>query len=126
MWERDTKGEHTALGFSGSYTGNSIALNQFAAPDMSLSGLGWPSVEYPDSAAAEAQVLESVRDSLRLKKEAGEPVAAIVIEPTNWQTGHVASESFIASLRSLASEFESALVVDETNTGCGATGEGFW
>ena len=33
---------------------------------------------------------------------------------------------FIDELGTLAHESGAALVVDETNTGCGATGAGFW
>ena len=43
----------SALGFEGSFHGNSLALTQFAHPGMSLQ-LGWPSVKYPESAAQEA------------------------------------------------------------------------
>lgn len=49
-----------------------------------------------------------------------------MIEPTQYSTGYVASEEFIGSLKSIASEFEAALIVDETATGCGASGKGFW
>ena len=54
------------------------------------------------------------------------PVAAIVIEPTQQSTGYVASDSFMDGLRSITTDFEAALVVDETSTGCGASGKGFW
>jgi 4-aminobutyrate aminotransferase/(S)-3-amino-2-methylpropionate transaminase len=53
-------------------------------------------------------------------------VSAVVIEPTNWQTGLTASDSFISELSKLSKEFGAALIVDETNTGCGASGKGFW
>jgi 4-aminobutyrate aminotransferase-like enzyme len=41
-------------------------------------------------------------------------------------TGHVASEKFLSELRGLTSETDSALIIDATETGCGATGRGFW
>ena len=53
-------------------------------------------------------------------------VAAIVIEPTQQTTGYVASDEFMNALRSIADDFEAALIVDETSTGCGASGKGFW
>ena len=36
------------------------------------------------------------------------------------------SRSLIDQIGKIAHEFEAALIVDETNTGCGATGNGFW
>lgn len=36
------------------------------------------------------------------------------------------SSSLISQIGMIAHENEALLVVDETNTGCGATGEGFW
>jgi glutamate-1-semialdehyde aminotransferase len=53
-------------------------------------------------------------------------VAAIIIEPTNSSCGHIATNRFIEQLKSLAASYEAALIVDETNTGCGASGKGFW
>jgi 4-aminobutyrate aminotransferase-like enzyme len=88
--------------------------------------LGWPTISYPSSAQAEEQSLSAAKRALDQKKEQGNPVAAIIIEPTNSSTGHVASAAFISQLRSLAHDYEAALIVDETNTGCGATGKGFW
>ena len=38
----------------------------------------------------------------------------------------MASDSFISQLAKLAKENGAALVVDETHTGCGASGKGFW
>lgn len=49
-----------------------------------------------------------------------------MIEPTNAQTGNVVSDSFMNDLASLARENDAALVVDESNTCCGASGKGFW
>jgi len=40
-------------------------------------------------------------------------VAAIVIEPTNYKTGHVASDSFMQELVRIARESDAALIVDE-------------
>lgn len=53
-------------------------------------------------------------------------MAAIVIEPTNGSSGHVASAGFMKELAGLAREADAALIVDEAGTGIGASGEGFW
>ena len=70
--------------------------------------------------------MNEVRSALTGRCDGSKPVAAIVIEPTNAQTGYTASDSFISDLASLARENDAALVVDETNTCLGATGKGFW
>ena len=49
-----------------------------------------------------------------------------MIEPTNAQSGHVASSGFIRELAKLAKDVDAALIVDEAGTGCGASGLGFW
>jgi len=126
MWERGSDNKFTALDFNGSFHGNSLVLTQFAHPNMSMNSLGWPSHEYPSSQSEESQALEQIRASLQEKRAAGSPVAAVVIEPTNWQTGHSVSEGFINELKRVANAEEAALIVDETNTGCGASGQGFW
>ena len=53
-------------------------------------------------------------------------MAAIVIEPTNYQSGYVASENFMNELYRIARDSQAALIVDEQATCCGATGQGFW
>lgn len=60
------------------------------------------------------------------KRDESALVAAIVIEPTNAQSGYVASANFMNELVSLARESDAALIVDEQGTGCGASGQGFW
>ena len=67
MRERGSDARFSALGFEGSNHGNSLALAQFAHPGMSLQ-LGWPSVKYPENAAAEGQILESVRKAISEKR----------------------------------------------------------
>jgi acetylornithine/succinyldiaminopimelate/putrescine aminotransferase len=105
------------MGFHGSNHGQGLAMSQFAHPTMSLK-LGWPVLEYPSN---EEQSLEEARKTLKSNK-----ISAVVIEPTNWQTGLVASDSYIIELGKLAKESGAALIVDETNTGCGASGKSFW
>ena len=71
-------------------------------------------------------VLSSVKSALAEKCDGSKPIAAIVIEPTNAKTGHVASSGFMNDLASLAKQHDAALIIDETNTCCGASGKGFW
>ena len=125
MQERGSDPRFSVMGFNGSNHGNSLALTQFAHPTMSLQ-LGWPSIRYPESSTQESEILDEVRSTLQSKREASSPVAAILIEPTNAQSGHVASAGFIRELMKLARENDAALIVDEQGTGCGASGAGFW
>lgn len=125
MRERGANARFSALGFEGSNHGNSLALTQFAHPGMSLQ-MGWPSVKYPESSAQEGQILESIRSAIQKKNDESSPVAAIVIEPTNYQSGYVASAEFMTELTRIAKDSEAALIVDEQATGCGSTGAGFW
>ena len=41
-------------------------------------------------------------------------------------TGHAVSERFLKELRSVTKDNEAALIIDANETGCGATGKGFW
>lgn len=125
MRERGQGAKMSALGFEGCYHGSSVALAEFSHPSVSMK-LGWPSVKYPESAAQEAGILEGIRAALTKKRDEGCPVAAIVIEPTNYHSGHVASKSFMSEVAGLAREAQAALIVDEQATGCGASGAGFW
>lgn len=59
-------------------------------------------------------------------QSADAPYVAVVIEPTQQSSGHSVSDGFIDKLASIAEDFEAALVVDETGTGVGASGRGFW
>jgi len=66
--------------------------------------------------------LEQVKNNLNDKRSSGQPVAAVLIEPTQQQTGYVASNEFLSELRRVAHEHEAALIIDETSTGCAASG----
>lgn len=118
MLERESEGGFSALYFSGSTHGSPLTLGGMIC--------GWPKANYPTSASEESQILEGVRNTLAERANSDSPVAAIVIEPTQQSSGHVVSDSFMEGLRSITSDFEAALVVDETSTGCGASGKGFW
>ncbi len=116
----------TALGFGGSTHGNhtSFSLSQFRGQPK-LPSLNWPTLEYPTS-KTESAVLERVKSTLSSQRSSGSPVAAVVIEPMQSNSGHVASDKFLSELRSLTRDSEAALIVDATETGCGATGKNFW
>jgi len=91
-------------------------MKQFSHPDNCVS-MGWPVLNYSGS---EEETLENVRSSVCAD------VGVVLLEPVHWQTGERMSSSLISQIGMIAHENEALLVVDETNTGCGATGEGFW
>ena len=121
MHAMSQRGGSKVVGFKGANHGHGLAFTQFAHPEMSNTSLNWPCVDFPQSNSDESKALEKARSEMR----AG-GVSAVVIEPTNWQTGAAVSDNFINELGSIAHESEAALIVDETNTGCGASGKGFW
>jgi 4-aminobutyrate aminotransferase-like enzyme len=95
-------GKWSALGFAGSTHGNhtSFSLSGFRGSPK-LPGLNWPTLPYP-TVQNESSVLENVRSSLRSQRSSGSPVAAVVIEPMQSTTGHVATDRFLTELRSVA------------------------
>lgn len=116
---QDSNNGWSALYFKGSNHGSPLTLGGRIC--------GWPSVEYPASLNDEARILEEVRNAVNDKRKSATPIAAIVIEPTQQSTGYQVSNSFIKTLKSIASDNDSALVVDETSTGCFASATGhFW
>lgn len=71
-------------------------------------------------------MLDQVKASFQKAKSANTPLAAVVVEPISYETGQEHSSSFLQELRSLSSDNDAALIVDERNSGCGASGKGFW
>jgi len=80
--------------------------------------MGWPCLSFPERS-------EKALDEVRAALKSGN-IAAVMIEPVNWSTGVVLDSTVINQIGRLAHEFDAALIVDETNTGGGATGKGFW
>ena len=121
MLERkdDSHNRWSALYFAGSTHGSPLTLGGAICR--------WPHATFPATQQDESQVLESVRNQCKERRSTRAPIAAVVVEPTQQSTGLSASTEFIKSLHSIASDFEAALVVDETASGCYAAGKGrFW
>lgn len=110
------EGKKLAVGFAGASHGQGLAMTQFAHPEMSL-GMGWPALTHGGS---DEQVLDNLRNAM------SNDVAVVLVEPVNWQTGNKFSTNLLNQMASVAREHEALFLVDETNTGCGATGNGFW
>ncbi|RUS90830.1 hypothetical protein EGW08_001449 [Elysia chlorotica] len=87
----------------------------------------YPLEEYADENNAEdARCLAEVRDRIASAKKAGQPVACIVSEPMQCEGGdRYASPNFFQGLQDICQEAGIALLLDEVQTGAGATGK-FW
>jgi len=85
---------------------------------------GWPTAAYPTSQDDEAAILEQISAVVSESKAGASPIGAIVIESTQQSTGYAASDAFIEGLYKIGQEFDTALIVDETNTGVFASNSG--
>ena len=88
----------------------------------------FPEIQYPmvGKEAANQQEeeasLKAVRRLIESGRAEGNPVAAIIIEPIQFNENRIASPFFYKNLQSIAQEYGVAFIADETRTGMGATG----
>lgn len=121
-------------GFHGRTLGALSATRSKAIHKLDFPAFDWPVVPFPanrfpldehvdENRALEARVLEQVEDVLR---RADGTVAALIVEPVQGEGGdRHASAGFFRALRALLTRYEAAFIVDEVQTGLGATGT-FW
>ncbi len=121
-------------GFHGRTLGALSATRSKPIHKLDMPAFDWPVAPFPtnrfplDAHArlnreTEARVLEQVRDLF--VREAGQ-VAGLIVEPIQGEGGdRHASPDFFRQLRALCGAHEVAFVVDEVQTGVGATGR-FW
>jgi 4-aminobutyrate aminotransferase/(S)-3-amino-2-methylpropionate transaminase len=126
------------ISFEGAFHGRSLgalsATRSKAIHKVDFPAFDWPVVPFPASRfpltdhaaaneAAEARSLEMVEAEIRRDPDA---VAAVIVEPIQGEGGdRHASPAFFRALRALCSRHGVAFVVDEVQTGGGATGR-FW
>lgn len=101
---------------------------------MDIPAFDWPQAPFPqlkyplqdyaqENAAEEARCLDETEDLIR---NFHQPVAAVVVEPVQSEGGdNHASPAFFRSLREITKRHNVLLIVDEVQTGVGATGK-FW
>ncbi|KAJ1856210.1 hypothetical protein GGH12_002689 [Coemansia sp. RSA 1822] len=89
----------------------------------------FPQLQYPlDKFSAENAVEEKrcVDELERVLRTHPVPIAAIIVEPVQSEGGdRHASPEFFRAIRSITRELDVLMIVDEVQTGCGATGT-FW
>ncbi|GCE03862.1 putrescine aminotransferase [Dictyobacter aurantiacus] len=67
---------------------------------------------------------DAVEQQLRIAREVGNDIAAVVMEPIQGEAGAIVpSEDFWPRLRQLCDEYEVLLIADEVQTGLGRTGK---
>ncbi|KAJ2610370.1 hypothetical protein H4S08_003644 [Coemansia sp. RSA 1365] len=123
-----SKGFHGRL-FGSLSTTRSKALHKIDIPAFKWPRSPFPQLKYPlekyaaENAQEEKRCLEELERVLRTNPI---PVAAVIIEPVQSEGGdRHASAEFFRAVRSITSENDVLLIVDEVQTGCGATGT-FW
>ncbi|KAJ5586363.1 4-aminobutyrate aminotransferase [Penicillium hetheringtonii] len=112
-----------------SSTTRSKAIHKLDIPAFDWPQATFPQLKYPleehvqENAAEEKRCLEEVE---RLIKEYHNPVAAVMVEPIQSEGGdNHASPAFFQGLRDITKRTNVLFIVDEVQTGVGATGK-FW
>lgn len=121
-------------GFHGRLFGSLSTTRSKPIHKMDIPAFDWPQASFPllkyplqdytqENAAEEARCLAETED---LIQNFHHPVAAIIVEPVQSEGGdHHASPSFFHSLRQITKRHNVLFIVDEVQTGVGATGK-FW
>ena len=118
-------------GFHGRLFGSLSATRSKPIHKIDIPSFDWPSAPFPavkypldqfaaENAEEEAKCLDAVKVIL---KNNSKPIAAMIVEPVLSEGGDVAaSPSFFRKLRDIAAENDVLFIVDEVQTGMGATG----
>ena len=125
------------LSFDGAFHGRTAAclslthtkwIHKLDFPAFDWPKCRFPKLKYPldahaeENALEEERCLEEVEEALALDED----VVAVIVEPIQAEGGdNHASANFFRGLRSITRERGVRLIVDEVQTGCGASGT-FW
>lgn len=124
-------------GFHGRLFGSLSLTRSKAIHKVDVPAFDWPAVEFPqlrypleefeaENKKIEAACLQGVEETILEWKKNGRSVAALIVEPIQSEGGdYHASPAFFRSLRALTLKHNVYLIVDEVQTGVGATGY-FW
>ena len=129
------------LSFGGAFHGRTLGclsttrskpIHKLDIPHFDWPMAPFPQLKYPldehaaANAAEESRCLKEVKQLLRDSRGGilGNTIAGIVVEPVQAEGGdNHASDAFFRELRALALEFDVTFIVDEVQTGGGATGK---
>lgn len=110
-------------------TTRSKAIHKLDIPAFDWPKAPFPALKYPLEEHAAENAKEEQRclqEAERIIKEFHNPVAAVVVEPVQSEGGdNHASPAFFQGLREITKRHNVLLIVDEVQTGLGATGK-FW
>ncbi|KZF22592.1 4-aminobutyrate aminotransferase [Xylona heveae TC161] len=110
-------------------TTRSKPIHKLDIPAFNWPQASFPALKYPLEEHAEENAKEEARcleETERLIKEWPQPPAAVVVEPIQSEGGdNHASPAFFRGLRELTKKHNILFIVDEVQTGVGATGK-FW
>lgn len=122
--------------FHGRLFGSLSLTRSKAIHKLDIPAFDWPAVQFPqlryplsefvaENAEAEARALAEVEATIKEWKNKA-PVAALIVEPVQAEGGdNHASAAFFKGLRTITTEHGVMMIVDEVQTGVGATGK-FW
>lgn len=129
------------LSFKGSFHGRTLGAlsctRSKAIHKLDIPAFDWPMADFPDylypleanvdyNQKQDTKCLAQVEDIMRTRLKEDRPVAGIVVEPIQAEGGdNHASPSFFRKLQKVCQKHGAAFIVDEVQTGCGATGR-FW
>lgn len=115
--------------FASLSTTRSKPIHKMDIPAFDWPQAPFPSLRYPlndytqENAAEEARCLEETEELIR---NFHQPVAAVIVEPVQSEGGdNHASPAFFRGLREITKRHNVLFIVDEVQTGMGATGK-FW
>jgi len=120
--------------FHGRLFGSLSATRSKPIHKLDIPAFDWPQAPFPQlKYPLEAHAKENAEEEARCLAEAEHlmttfkhPVAAIIIEPVQSEGGdNHASPAFFAGLREITRKHDILMIVDEVQTGVGATGK-FW
>ncbi|CAO1625965.1 unnamed protein product [Sympodiomycopsis kandeliae] len=125
------RGFHGRL-FASLSTTRSKPIHKLDIPAFDWPAADWPNLKYPleENAAENKKEVENTlakfEETLTEWKAKGKPVAAIVVEPIQSEGGdNHAPPAFFQGLRDITKKHNVYMIVDEVQTGVGATGT-FW
>uniref|UniRef100_A0A7E4V294 Gamma-amino-N-butyrate transaminase n=1 Tax=Panagrellus redivivus TaxID=6233 RepID=A0A7E4V294_PANRE len=128
----------SVLGFHGAFHGRSLAMlsvtRSKAVHKVDIPAFDWPIALFPRykyplekfeeyNRAEDEKALKSVRDLIASRKKENRDVAAIIVEPIQSEGGDFhGSPEFFRELQKIAADNGITFIVDEVQTGGGASG----
>ncbi|KAF2889916.1 hypothetical protein ILUMI_16257 [Ignelater luminosus] len=129
----------TILSFQNAFHGRTLATlsatHSKAIHKLDMVAFKWPMARFPQycypldefkckNSEEDEKCLAQVEDILCQYKKGNRPVAGIIIEPIQSEGGNnEASPCFFQKLQKLAKQYGAGLIIDEVQTGCGASGK---